>query len=529
MSIAPKVETKKVASRVFGRNVFNEMDTSLCYTPSPGNSRNRTNLSQSKTKTNSSIFKLEDGASTSHSTPEPTILFKQDNSIDQISGVNTTSEKRVSFAKDEKENVNRANTQSLNSIRSAELNRLRANNKKSPIRRSLMKMTELAIDDVSTSLKSSALKNKKKDTESVYQSVNAGRTARSKALSKKTKVVKSVSFQWDQENSKAKSLQKKVEENRRQIRIIQRKLASAHFKDKAEQDDAKKFERLAGLEKEYMFKSKVFQDHQQSLKAERDKKRKMSIDARAKIRRNKREGEEVLRAKKSNEEQTAFEVRTDLHRSRMEGNRSNSQKRRLSFQFRAGDARRIRDMRSGWKDDSLKEQHAGFELKRGAAKDVNNYKKQMKKDAQDDFKKRNRHAHESRKREKDQEYEAMLAEHKSYELKWEAERDAEAYRKRMKEERRKSLASRNKESARHAKAMEELRNIAKENEAQSFMLKFDAENDAKAYISKLAEERRKSLKLRGVEARKRRQYEDEQHSKAIESALIEGALQSDCK
>lgn len=236
-----------------------------------------------------------------------------------------------------------------------------------------------------------------------------------------------------------------------------------------------------------------------------------------------------MRAKKSNEEQTAFEVRTDLHRSRMEGNRSNSQKRRLSFQFRAGDARRIRDMRSGWKDDSLKEQHAGFELKRGAAKDVNNYKKQMKKDAQDDFKKRNRHAHESRKREKDQEYEAMLAEHKSYELKWEAERDAEAYRKRMKEERRKSLASRNKESARHAKAMEELRNIAKENEAQSFMLKFDAENDAKAYISKLAEERRKSLKLRGVEARKRRQYEDEQHSKAIESALIEGALQSDCQ
>ena len=91
------------------------------------------------------------------------------------------------------------------------------------------------------------------------------------------------------------------------------------------------------------------------------------------------------------------------------------------------------------------------------------------------------------------------------------------------------MANRNKESARHAKVMEELRAIAKEKEAQSFMLKFNAENDAKAYIAKLSEERRKSLELRGVEARRRRQFEEQQHAKAVESALIEGALQSDCK
>ena len=123
----------------------------------------------------------------------------------------------------------------------------------------------------------------------------------------------------------------------------------------------------------------------------------------------------------------------------------------------------------------------------------------------------------------------MIAEHASYELKWAGERDAEAYRKRMQEERRKSLAGRNKESVRHAKVMEELRCIAREKEAESYMLKFAGERDAKAYLAKLAEERRQSLQLRGREARKVRQYEEEEHAKAVQEAIANGLLQSECK
>jgi len=529
-------KSNKVASRVFGRNVFNELDTSLCYTPSPGSSKKSTNLVESQTKINSSIFTsiLEEGESTSQSTPAPTVLFLSDRSTDHASAANMTLEKRVSFAQDGKENMNdsviRVASESLNSIRSAELNRLRASKKKSPMRRNLVKMTEAAIDDATTSLKSSTSKKKNHPvSSSVFQSVNAGRTARLKVLRQKAKATKSVSFRWDQENTKSKSLQKTVEENRRQIRAIQRKITSNHFKDKARQDDAKKMERLAEIEKEYMFKSTVFQEHQQTLKLGRDKNRKMSIDARTKIRRNKREAEEVLRIRKLDEDHAMFEVRADLHKSRMEAKEANAEKRRMSFQFRAGDARRIRDIRSEWKENIVSEKHIGHELERAAARDVESYKKQMKKESRDDLKKRNMEARDSRKREKDKAYEAMMAEHRSYELKWEGERDAEAYRKRMQEERRKSLACRNKESERHAKVMEELRNIANDKEAQSFMLKFSAENDAKEYIAKVAEERRKSLKLRGKEARKRRQYEEEEQSKAIEYGLIEGALQSDCQ
>lgn len=525
----PNGRSKNFASRVFGRDIFNELDTSLCYTPSPGPSKTHKNLAGSTTKSNSKIFEsIEEEESISESTPVPTILFQPDHSNNHNSFTRTTSKKKNSPPPQEKQNA--IGSQSFNSIRNDELNRLRASNKKSPMRRNLVKLTKAAIDNATTSLKSSAKKKKKHPAnKSVFQSINAGRTARSEVLAKKAKAKASVSFRWDQEKAKAKSLQKKVEENRRQIRAIQRKLTSHHFREKAEKDEAAKFERLAELEKECMFKSEVFQDQKKKLKQERDERRKKSIAFRNKMLADNREGEEIIRARKLEENQAMFEVREDLRRSRMEVKKANAEKRRKSFQFRSGDARRIRDMRCEWKGKAIRKKHESHELERAAARDVENYKKQMEKESQENTMKRNMEAYEARKREKETRYEAMLAEHRSYELKWEGERDEEAYRKRMKEERRKSLAARNRESARHAKVMEELRNIAIEDEVQSFMLKFQAENDAKEYVAKLAEERRKSLQLRGIEARRARHYEEEKRSKEIEARIMEGAIQSDCQ
>jgi hypothetical protein len=91
------------------------------------------------------------------------------------------------------------------------------------------------------------------------------------------------------------------------------------------------------------------------------------------------------------------------------------------------------------------------------------------------------------------------------------------------------LASRNKESTRHAEVMQELRSLEQEKEAESFVMKWAGEKDAKAYIAKMADDRRKSLQFRGQEAKKHRMYEDQEHQNAIESASAEAALQSDCK
>jgi hypothetical protein len=213
----------------------------------------------------------------------------------------------------------------------------------------------------------------------------------------------------------------------------------------------------------------------------------------------------------------------------MEAAKANAESRRKSFQFRAGDARRIRGMRAVWREKELREMHNSYELDRAAARDVDKYKKQVAKEEREVTMSRNLEARELRKLEENQANAAMIAEHKSYELKWAGERDVEAYRKHMQEERRKSLAGRNKESVRHAKVIEELQSLAREKEAESFMLKWAGEEDVKVYLAKVAEERRKSLQFRAIEARKVRQLEQEEHAKAVHEALIDSALQSDCK
>jgi hypothetical protein len=493
------------------------------------------------------ITRIEEGINEEESrTPTPTVLFESEQTKENNSNVivGADDRKRVSFTTEQKENTLHNTTKSsmMKSLRDAELNRLRAN-KKSPMRRTLAKMTEAAIVDAASTVNRSlggAVKPSSKSiksgtkinsstTVSLNSSLNAIRKAKKEVTRDKSNAVKSVRFQWEQETTEAKTLQQKVEENRRQIRIIQRQLSSVHFKEKAQRDEAKKMERFAKLEEEYKFNSEVFRDFQQQLKEERDRNRRKSIDARSKMRQNKREGEEKLKMMKLEEDQAMFDVRSDIHRARMETAKAYAENRRKSFQFRAGDARRIRGMRAVWREKELREMHRSFELDRVAAKDVEAYKKQIAKEEREDTRSRNLEARGLRKLEEDQANAAMIAEHKSYELKWAGERDAEAYQKHMQEERRKSLAGRNKESARHAKVMEELRSLAKEKEAESFMLKWAAEEDVKAYLAKVAEERRQSLQFRAKEARKRRQLEQEEHAKAVHEALVEGALQSDCK
>lgn len=537
---------------MFGDSV--DLESSLCYTPSPGKS----SAMKSKSRVNmaaATIPRIDEAENEDESnTPQPVVLFSP------LKNVSSKAEKRVSFAPEEKENnrnvndsintsVVSTNTRRLSSskvaatllsVRDAELNRLRAT-ARSPLRQALAKKTTDVVNAATSNIQRSvqAQDDSAKTTVttnstnatflSVNQSLNAIRKAKKDVARNKTKTVKTVRFQWEQENSEAKTLQQTVEENRRQIRTIQRQLSSAHFKQKARKDEAQKMERFAKLEQEYIFKSEVFRDHQKTLKAERDQGRRKSTNARAKVRRNKREGEEKMKQRKMEEDQAIFDVRTDLHRARMEAVRTNAAQRRKSFQFRAGDARRIRGMRASWKEKELQQQFRSYELSRAAARDVDNHKKKVAKELREEVRATNVDARKSRQREEEQAFDAMIAEHASYELKWAGERDAEDYRRRMREERRKSIAGRNKESVRHANVMEEIRCIAQEKEAESYMLKFAGERDAKAYLIKLAEERRKSLQMRVKDAKKAREWEEEQHAKAVQEAIADGLLQSDCE
>ncbi len=494
---------KAKASRVFGGEVFNETETSLWYSPSPRKARSCSNEEL-----------VAD--------PVPVTLFAQDDleknkpaSIEDYRKENIPNNDHLD-SNDLHKNI------SFQSIRNAEMNRLRA--AKSPLRRSLAEKTEAAIQNATASVKQTL-----KSSSSINQSLNACQDAKKAAVRQRTKHTKSVRFQWDEQNATSKTFYNKVEENRRQLLAVQRKLASAHFQQKARKQETERLQRIAALDRELEFNSEVFRDHQKKLQDERDQKRKISMDTRAKLRVNKRAGEEKLEIMRREEEAAILEVRSDLHRARIEGGKASAEERRKSFNFRAGDAKRIRDIRSTWKHDENVQLHNSFELSRAAAKDVEAYKKQISLERRQSLQNRNCDARRRRNKERDNTYAAMRAEHESYELKWVGEKDAEEYQKRMREERRKSLASRNKESFRHAKVMQELRALTFEKETESFLLKVAAENDAKAYLQKLADERRESLKIRGKEARRQRMYEEEQVRQAVVDALKEEILQSECE
>lgn len=488
--------------------MFHENDISLCYSLSPGSSK-----------------QARESCSLEDASPIPTVLFGDTKPQNNTSIVeNTTEHDKENVSYDANESLDRPKgDMPLQSTRTAELNRLRV--AKSPLRRNLAQQTEAAIFNATLSV-SKTLNSSGGSSDATSVQANRGMK---QAHQERTKQSKSVRFQGDERLGEPSLIYNKVQENRRQLLALQRKIASAHFKEKARRDESKRAQRIAELDKNSHFNSEVFRDHQQKLKEERERNRKKSMEARSKLRQNKKEGEEKLEAIKQQEEAAIFEIRHDLHRARNEAARANALERRKSFQFRAGDAKRIQKMRSQWQQDELNAQHAAFELDRAAARDVDEYKRELAAQRRDSFKARNADGRRRRIEEQNQTNAAMLAEHKSYELKWAGEKDAEQYHRQMQEERRKSLAGRNKESVHHAKVMQELQTLRLEKEAESFMLKFAAEKDAKEYISQLAKERRESLQLRGQEARRAREFEDEQRRLAIEETLKEGALQSNCK
>ncbi|CAJ1962411.1 unnamed protein product [Cylindrotheca closterium] len=459
---------KQKASRVFGNFVFEEQETSLCYsTDSSFRSPSKENQHQQHEVMPS---------------PDPSSL---------LSSKGGYEEKHVSFVEDEedKENAsaNNNNTQipespdmivrksSISSFRSAELSRLRQS-LQSPQRKDLVSMTQRAINNAAGVFE--ALNHhtpQKKLGPSTNPSLNAARRAKEENLKHVSNRTKQVRFQWQTQKAETKNFNQRLEEQRRQIMAITRTVSSAHFQQQAKLSDEKKQTKFSKLEKEYKFNSDTYREQQEKLKEEKDKARKMSIDTRAKLRQNHRKGEEKMKRQRERELAAIHEIRYDIHKSRNEATKANAEARRKSYQFRAGDARRIRDLRANWGEEEARKQHESFLLK------------------------------------------------------MEGERDADAYRKKMAEERRQSLAGRNAESRQHAQAMQELRSLAQEKEAESFMLKMEGERDAKEYLLKMERERRESLQLRGQEARRIRQHEEEEHFKAVHKGIAEGRLQSECQ
>jgi hypothetical protein len=513
LTSAQIASVEKKAKKVFGTAMFEEAENSLSYTPSPS-------LIKKSKATNDTAFSTDPA-------PAPTILFAAQTFTGQETAASDRSDvvnkenapDRKTF---EMNNAAKTHTPSsslpliaADSKRREELNRLRATSSQSPLKRDLLKKTLSAINIA---------------TVSVNKSLNTSKNLKVDVL-KKERAIKSrkVRFQWKEECTQAKSFNEAAENSRRQFLSLKRTLTSKHFKHKSVEDQVKRRQNIQEKEKESHFNSEVFRDHHEALKAERDIQRRQSMEARAKLRENHKAGEQRLKMIQIEEEAAVIEARHDSSTARREFIKHSVVQRRKSFAFRGGDARRIRQLRSKWTQEHEDQKHSDFELQQQAARDAANYKKEMEKARRESLAKRNAKARSIRQDEKNKAAAAMVAEHESYQLKFAGEKDAEEYQLRIQSERRKSLANRNKESARHAKVMTELRTLAKEKEAESFVLKWAGEADAKAYLEKLSADRRKSLKLRGEENKRHLALESEQQAKSRREAMAEGALQSECK
>jgi len=364
-------------------------------------------------------------------------------------------------------------------------------------------------------------------TDSVNKTLNAVRKAKEDSQRERARQTSRVRRQWKEEKVEAKEFYAIAEKSRREILSLQKELSSKFRKQKANTDRNNMRERLNAIEKESQFKSKAYRDQQRKLKEDMDRRKRMSIEARAKLRQNHREGEERMKMASIAEDQALIQERHESSIAIRETKKSKAELRRKSFQFRNGDARRIRQLYAKMEAERLEKEHSSFELKWGGEKDAEAYKKQLADDRRKSLAFRNKDGHRQRELEANMHHDEKQAEHESYELKWGGEKDAEAYKKQLADDRRKSLAFRNKERARHEKVMNELKGLAKEQETESLWAKWSGENDAKEYVKKLEEERRKSLQFRNEEGKRHREIDAENHCKEIEEMHEDENLRAD--
>jgi hypothetical protein len=175
----------------------------------------------------------------------------------------------------------------------------------------------------------------------------------------------------------------------------------------------------------------------------------------------------------------------------------------------SGKARRTKE-----EAERLQKEHESYELKWAGERDAQAYQRKLAEERRDSFAFRNKEGHRQRLDEEQRELEARNKEHESYELKWAGEKDAHAYQRTLAEERRDSFAFRNKEGHRQRLDEEQRELEARKKEHESYELKWAGENDAQAYQRTLAGERRDSFAFRNKEGHRQRLDEEQRELEA---------------
>ena len=287
------------------------------------------------------------------------------------------------------------------------------------------------------------------------------------------------------------------------------------------------------MEHEIEFKSQVFRDHKKKLKEAEDKRRRMSIDVRAKIRVEHRVAQQKMKMARIKEYLVVIDERHESGIGMQVSKKAENERRRKSLMCRNGTALRIRQLYSEMEKKKQSEEHSSFELKWAGEKDVEEGERKKA----EERRKSAQFRHEDGERKRDFEGDLQVVErrkeHDSHDLKWAGERDAEESKMHMAEERRKSFQFRHEDGKRRRDVEEKLQAEDQQKEHESHELKWAGEKDAEEYKLKMAEERRLSLQLRHEDAKRRRDLEGkhqaEERRKDHESHELKWAGEKDAE
>ncbi|GMH96269.1 hypothetical protein TrST_g8462 [Triparma strigata] len=176
--------------------------------------------------------------------------------------------------------------------------------------------------------------------------------------------------------------------------------------------------------------------------------------------------------------------------------------------------------------DQLAADHESYELTAAGMRDADAYRKQMAEEERQDYENRNLEGFAQKRLLEEQRTDQLHSEHESFELKWAGQDDAKAYQQHLRDERRKSFAARNENHSQQRKIVQEIEEIAKEKEHESMLLKWAAQEDGKAYRKRCEEERRMSLVGRGEQARHEKLIDEENKMNALNQQHYDSELAS---
>ena len=257
---------------------------------------------------------------------------------------------------------------------------------------------------------------------SVNPTINGVRRSKEENLKEKMLSVAELREQRRQEREEVAAFNVQAEKTRREVIDLRKKLNERFRQAKVDREQRLREERLAKVENEIQFKSQVHVEHKRTLKQQEDARRRMSTAARAKLRRNHREGEERMKLMSIQEDQALYEERHESSVAMRNVKVDNAEKRRMSFAFRNGDARRIRELFAQREADRLHQEHESYELKWQGERDADDYKREMAQERRDSLAFRNAEGQRIRDLESQMKSEAQQEMHESYELKWAGDR-----------------------------------------------------------------------------------------------------------